>query len=183
MQTALTIFLFLGSHAGVFAQVIELSKENSTCDLSLGWLPGSQDSGKCYKLIKGTHSSTCYTGGWGFNWFDAYECCYSQGGYVAEPQNAAETLVIDTYLTIDKDGDSSRKWWIGATDLHHYDGWIWMSGAPWSFENWNSTQPSQNEEDNCSIIICNDQFQWKSEKCNSEYNGAPHFVICEKLLG
>ena len=48
--------------------------------------------------------STCYSndqfGGYGMDWFDAMQCCYYQGGYLAEPQNAEETEKINTYLTI-----------------------------------------------------------------------------------
>ena len=161
------------------------TKSNTTCDLSTGWLPGAPDSGKCYKLVKGTHASlsACYTGGWGFNWFDGYKCCYSVGAYLAEPQNTAESLVISTYITIANDEDLDSKWWIGATNLHHHNTWTWMSGAPWVFDNWNTTQPGQGEEENCSMISSREHLMWVSEKCLAEYTGGPHFVICEKLLG
>merc|ERR1719312_1029629 len=32
------------------------------------------------------------------------QCCYYQGGYLAEPQNAEETEKINTYLTISNGG-------------------------------------------------------------------------------
>ena len=34
-------------------------------------------------------------------------------------------------------GQNQNTWWIGATDLHHEGSFIWMSGAPWSYEHWN----------------------------------------------
>ena len=91
---------------------------------------------------------TCYAadpwGGYGMDWFDAMQCCYFQNSYLAEPQNQEETDKINTYLTISTGGDRANTWWMGATDMHHEGGWVWMSGNPWSYENWNEGEPNQN---------------------------------------
>ena len=107
-------------------------------------------------LIKGFDSSTCYSsdpwGGYGMDWFDAMQCCYFQNSYLAEPQNQEETDKINTYLTISTGGDRANTWWMGATDMHHEGGWVWMSGNPWSYENWNEGEPNQNGNEDCGAF-------------------------------
>merc|ERR1712215_371783 len=75
------------------AEANHLNQEG--CDVDNGWLPGAEGSNKSYMLINGFDFSTCYSndqfGGYGMDWFDAMQCCYYQGGYLAEPQDEAET--------------------------------------------------------------------------------------------
>ena len=49
-------------------------------------------------------------------------------------------------------GDKSSTWWMGATDLHLEGTWLWMSGAPWSYENWNEGEPNQNGNEDCGAF-------------------------------
>ena len=49
-------------------------------------------------------------------------------------------------------GDLQNTWWMGATDMHHEGGWLWMSGAPWSWENWNDGEPNQNGNEDCGAF-------------------------------
>merc|ERR1712168_672002 len=106
MKTVLGLAcLILGCSAKVlFGPVAEANHLNQNgCDVDNGWLAGAAGSNKCYMLIKGYDYSTCYSndqfGGYGMDWFDAMQCCYYQGGYLAEPQNEEETTSINTYLT------------------------------------------------------------------------------------
>merc|ERR1712121_21457 len=150
--------LILGSSAkvlfGPVAKANHLNQEG--CDVDMGWLQGAEGSNKCYMLIKGYDFSTCYSndqfGGYGMDWFDAMQCCYYQGGYLAEPQNAEETEKINTYLTISNGGDKQNSWWFGGSDLHHEGSWVWMSGAPWGYENWNEGEPNQNGNEDCTAF-------------------------------
>merc|ERR1711874_399426 len=108
---------------GPIAQANHDKASQSVCDPDYGWLPGAEGTNKCYMLIKGFDSSTCYSsdpwGGYGMDWFDAMQCCYFQNSYLAEPQNQEETDKINTYLTISTGGDRQNTWWMGATDMHH----------------------------------------------------------------
>merc|ERR1712154_689237 len=108
---------------GSIAQANHDSLNKEVCDPDYGWLPGADGTNKCYMLIKGFDSSTCYSsdpwGGYGMDWFDAMQCCYFQNSYLAEPQTEAETSKINTYLTISIGGDRQSTWWMGATDMHH----------------------------------------------------------------
>merc|ERR1719150_1919852 len=80
------------------------------------------------------------------------QCCYYQHGYVAEPMSQEEHDQIAQYLTISIGGDKQNAWWIGGTDLHHEGTWLWMSGAPWSFENWGEGEPNQNGNEDCAAM-------------------------------
>merc|ERR1719436_1907868 len=68
--------------------------KQAVCDPDYGWLPGPDGSNKCYMLIKGFDSTTCYPSDqyyYGMDWFDAMQCCYYQQAYLAEPtQNGDE---------------------------------------------------------------------------------------------
>merc|ERR1712128_257090 len=182
--------LVLGASAKVvFGPIADANHHNSgqddTCDPDLGWLPGA-DGGKCYMLVKGFDYSTCYSndqfGGYGMDWFDAMQCCYYQGGHLAEPQNEAETEKINTYLTISNGGDKQNSWWFGGTDLHHEGGWVWMSGAPWNYENWEEGEPNQNGNEDCTAFDSQAGYTWMDLECNSTNHGVPHYAVCEKLI-
>ena len=41
---------------------------------------------------------------------------------------------------------------MGATDMHHEGGWVWMSGAPWNFETWAPNEPNQNGNEDCGAF-------------------------------
>ena len=41
---------------------------------------------------------------------------------------------------------------MGATDMHQEGGWRWMSGAPWSWENWADNEPNQNGNEDCGAF-------------------------------
>ena len=148
---------------------------------------------------------TCYAadpwGGYGMDWFDAMQCCYFQNSYLAEPQNEAETDKINTYLTISTGGDRANTWWMGATDMHHEGGWVWMSGNPWGYENWNEGEPNQNGNEDCGAFdsqadgfkVSDERWifkknlklfspQWMDLECNSANHGVPHYAVCEKMI-
>merc|ERR1712039_680205 len=156
---------------GPIAQANHERAAQATCDPDYGWLPGAGGTNKCYMLIKGFDSSTCYSsdpwGGYGMDWFDAMQCCYFQ----------------NSYLAISTGGHRQNAWWMGATDMHHEGGWSWMSGAPWSFENWNEGEPNQNGNEDCGAFDSQaDGFKWMDLECNSANHGVPHYAVCEKMI-
>ena len=54
--------------------------------------------------------------------------------------------------TLANGGDKQNSWWMGGTDLHHEGSWVWMSGAPWGYENWNDGEPNQNGNEDCTAF-------------------------------
>merc|ERR1719486_959613 len=46
---------------GPIAQANHERAAQATCDPDYGWLPGAEGTNKCYMLIKGFDSSTCYS--------------------------------------------------------------------------------------------------------------------------
>merc|ERR1712045_12348 len=166
---------------------LEYGTKSAECDPDYGWLEGPEGSNKCYMLIKGFDSSTCYAadpwGGYGMDWFDAMQCCYFQNSYLAEPTSQEEMDKIAMYLTISIGGDKQNTWWMGATDMHHEGGWVWMSGAPWNFESWAPNEPNQNGNEDCGAFDSQAEgFKWMDLECNSANHGVPHYAVCEKIL-
>merc|ERR1712228_207880 len=98
---ALLLLSLAGLHAKLqYGPIAEYNHNNprAGCDPDYGWMDGVEGSGKCYMLIKNLDFDTCYnTGatGYGMNWFDAMECCYYNGGYLAEVANAEEHKWMD----------------------------------------------------------------------------------------
>merc|ERR1711988_694717 len=80
-------------------------------------------------------------------------------------------------------GDRANTWWMGATDMHHEGGWVWMSGNPWSYVNWNEGEPNQNGNEDCGAFDSQaDGFKWMDLECNSANHGVPHYAVCEKMI-
>merc|ERR1712213_275960 len=159
------------------------------CDPDYGWLPGAEGTNKCYMLIKGFDSASCYSsdpyGGYGMDWFDAMQCCYFQNSYLAEPLSQAEMDVLRNYMMISNGNDRQNTWWMGATDMHLEGSWLWMSGAPWGFANWNEGEPNQNGNEDCGAFASqapDNSYKWMALECNSANHGVPHYAVCEKLL-
>merc|ERR1711915_232117 len=161
------------------------AEQRAVCDPDYGWLPGADGSNKCYTLVKSYgYDGTCSGAGdyWGMTFFDAMECCYYMKAYIAEPLSEAETSKINTYLTISNGGDLQNTYWIGGTDLHHEGSWLWLSGAPWSYTNWQDGEPNQNGNEDCTAINSDAQYKWMDLSCDSANHGVPHYVVCEKIL-
>merc|ERR1712179_608858 len=117
------------------------------CDPDYGWPEGVEGTGKCYMLIKSYDYSTCYTsgefGGYGMSWFNAMECCYYNGGYLAEPQNAEEQAKMENYIVASEGSASLSAWWLGANDLYTTGTFQWPSGQPMVYTNWLRESPME----------------------------------------
>jgi formylglycine-generating enzyme required for sulfatase activity/putative hemolysin len=73
-------------------------------------------------------------------WHDARDYCATQGGYLATIQDAAENEMVANLLA----GNA----WLGATDEVEEGTWVWVSGEPWGYTNWNkdSNQPDNDQD-------------------------------------
>jgi len=68
------------------------------------------------------------------NWHEARDYCALLGGYLVTIQDAAENKYI--YLF------TSGNTWLGATDEIEEGRWIWVSGEPWKYTNWEEGEPN-----------------------------------------
>merc|ERR1712200_370665 len=46
------------------------------------------------------------------------ECCYYNGGYLAEPQKTKEQAKMENYIVASTGPDKQNTWWLGGTDMH-----------------------------------------------------------------
>lgn len=73
------------------------------------------------------------------SWHDARDICASQGGYLVTIQYADENEFV-YQLT---NGNT----WLGATDEAEEGFWVWVSGEPWDFQNWEQGEPSNSSDE------------------------------------
>merc|ERR1712080_574858 len=145
--------------------------------------------GKCYMLVKNLDFSTCYSSdvtGYGMDWFDAMECCYYNGGYLAEPVSQEEQALLEKYI-VDADGGGGfalSAYWLGGNDMHHENGWIWPSGSPMTYTDWVEGEPSGEDLQDCMAIDSPKEHKWMDLDCSqAQHANVLHFAACEKIPG
>jgi len=69
-------------------------------------------------------------------WHDAQECCALLGGHLATVASDKENEFL--YEHFGKD----HVCWLGATDEQHEGQWTWVTGEPWQYVNWASSEPN-----------------------------------------
>jgi len=84
----------------------------------------------------------------GISWTDAQDAAAARGGYLATLLSEAENDFVfalvndDSYWHPNKGGP-----WIGGYQLPDADepdqGWSWISGEPWTYDNWAAGQPDE----------------------------------------
>ena len=88
-------------------------------------------------------------------WTDAKTDCEANGGHLVTISSEEEQKTIQKLFSY----DSSTTAWIGATDEETEGEWTWCTGEEFSYTNWNSGEPNNdNEEDYAGIYI--DNFKW-----------------------
>ena len=68
------------------------------------------------------------------NWHEARDYCASRGGHLVTIQDAGENKYI-YQLT-------SGITWLGATDEVKEGTWVWVTGEPWKYRNWDKNEPN-----------------------------------------
>ena len=63
--------------------------------------------------------------------------------------------------------DASTRWWIGATDKDKEGHFEWVSGATWSYTNWNSGEPNNIGDEDCVELKKPDA--WNDIPCSGSY--------------
>ena len=90
--------------------------------------------------------------------------CNEKEGIIAEPTNSLVQSTLESLV-----GDAS--YWIGATDIDFEGNFVWMSGTPWSYENWKSGQPNNygSGEDCATLGGGGEGGEWMDRGCEQKF--------------
>ncbi|MBM6977345.1 lectin-like protein [Intestinimonas butyriciproducens] len=75
-------------------------------------------------------------------WEDAKISCEAKGGYLATITTQEEQDFVNGLLST----SSAFFYWLGGTDERTEGSWEWVTGEPWSYENWRSGQPDNHSD-------------------------------------
>ncbi|MCK6584654.1 MAG: hypothetical protein L6Q49_16285, partial [Anaerolineales bacterium] len=101
------------------------------------------------------------------SWNDARDYCASQGGYLVTIQDRAE----DDFVYQLTSGNT----FLGASDMEEEGTWVWVSGEPWEFTNWDNGEPNNSEGDEDYLSY---HYDANDSRWNDQGNG-PLFFTCE----
>lgn len=101
------------------------------------------------------------------NWRQAKDYCAARGGYLATIQDRAE----DDFVYQLTSGNT----FLGASDTEEEGTWVWVSGEPWGFTNWDVGEPNNNEGDEDYLSY---HYDVNTSHWNDQGNG-PLFFTCE----
>ncbi len=71
------------------------------------------------------------------NWATAKSAAEALGGYLV-----TLTSLTELNWVIQNVGNGGGDVWIGATDSAQEGNWVWITGEPWSYSNWNAGEPN-----------------------------------------
>merc|ERR1712080_362600 len=122
------------------------AKVKAGCDPDYGWIDGLAGSNKCYMALTYADSTGCYNSGdwaYGMTWFEAMQCCYFFGGYLAEVGSEEEQSLLVNHANLI---GQHAYYWLGGTDLHHQGGFVWVSGRKFGYTAWAEGEPNEGGE-------------------------------------
>jgi hypothetical protein len=103
-------------------------------------------------------------------WHEAKDFCALQGGHLVTIQDDAENTFIFEL--------SSGKTWLGATDEIKEGTWVWVSGEPWEFKNWDINEPNNFNGGTEHFLV----FSSDGPKAGTTWNDLPedgNYFVCE----
>ena len=104
-------------------------------------------------------------------WEEAAAACEALGGYLATITSEEENEFITTLLNT---GDKYC-YWLGGTDENEEGVWSWLTGEDWSYENWNSGEPTNHSDtDDTSedyLTILKSNSKWNDLRNNGDSSG------------
>jgi len=104
-------------------------------------------------------------------WQDAKsQCEASLGGHLVTIGNQAENDFV--WLDVMDSGDTGARW-IGLHDEITEGTWIWTTGEPLVFVNWNTGEPNNSGNEDCA------EFYYSSNDWNDEGCADSNAFICE----
>lgn len=80
-----------------------------------------------------------FIGGDPYSWHRARDFCVSRGGYLVTIESASENGFVRRLAEVGS--------WLGATDEIQEGTWVWVTGEPWGFADWDSGEPSNTPSD------------------------------------
>merc|ERR1712156_1067151 len=114
------------------------------------------------------------------NYYEAYDFCQRESGYLAEPRSASQTEEINQLLS------SDSNYWIGLTDKETEGVFIWNSDGVncESYDNWASGQPDDcHGNEDCGLIAGGWAYEWDDEVCEmEEWENGPFYALCQKIV-
>jgi hypothetical protein len=96
------------------------------------------------------------------SWEFARNDCASMGGYLATIGDAAESEFLYGISYQDRPN------WLGATDSEQEGTWVWITGEPWIYENWNPGEPRNSSGDEDYLAFHPDSG-WSAIDVTEEY--------------
>ncbi|XP_051829791.1 pulmonary surfactant-associated protein D-like [Antechinus flavipes] len=111
------------------------------------------------------------TSGFKGNFDEAMKSCKTAGGIVASPRNKAENKAVQEIVSTYKELA-----FLGMTDTKTEGKFIYPTGEPLGYSNWNSGEPNnKGGGENCIEIFSDGK--WNDKPCEE-----PHLIICEFSL-
>ncbi|XP_038144840.1 lactose-binding lectin l-2-like [Cyprinodon tularosa] len=113
--------------------------------------------GRCYKYF-----------GSRVTWGEAELLCVSEGANLVSIHNLEEHNFVNFLV---KNFDPTQTYtWIGLTDIHREEGWIWSDGSKYNFSCWSQGEPSNGGgSEHCGHTNYGDQFYWNDVSCSRTY--------------
>jgi hypothetical protein len=91
------------------------------------------------------------------DWGPAEAQAVAMGGHLATVRNAGENAFIyNTFSGFLPPAIQHRWLWVGLKEIEDESGWLWTSGEPFAYSNWDPTQPDENsgiDEDFVGIAL------------------------------
>ncbi|MCH2160351.1 MAG: hypothetical protein MK085_00610 [Phycisphaerales bacterium] len=110
--------------------------EDGTCLAPVQWRTEDGGNGHWYEVV-GMGDTLC--------WEDASAFANSQGGYLATPVTFEEDMILKSLLQGIEYGTGTYIGGFQNVDSPDYSepsgGWEWVSGEPWSYQNWHPGEP------------------------------------------
>jgi hypothetical protein len=112
----------------------------------------------------------------GMTWSEARTFCEGRGGYLATLTSQEENDFVYNQLS-----SGAGEWtWLGGTDEQTEGTWEWISGEPWSFENWDSGQPDNGCDNEDYLHFYNDDNSWNDENNDAScFHDGLLYPVCE----
>ena len=119
------------------------------------WTVASGGNGHFYEVISGS-----------FTWDAAYELASQRTwnghqGHLVTITSAEEDLWLCTYLEMDRG-------WLGGVQIDESDepagGWIWITGEPWEYENWDVGEPNNDHGGTETRLMGRDNCTWNDSR-------------------
>ena len=114
----------------------------------------------------------------GYIWDDVKSFCESMGGYIVTITSAEEQSFVEKLLS----EGTQKTYWLGATDTQTEGEWKWVTGEPWSYENWAYGEPNNDGTEDFAEIKTWDSYRWNDgerEGDFGDYSKDNHGFVCE----